>query len=332
MSKSKSPPAIETINVKELHVQEGYNVRSEKEVKANAAEIAAAWKAQGGQDATEPMQYIERGGKKYTRSHARLQAAKELGYKTVFAVKAERDWLSDQVHLVTGNEGHPLNQIQQGAVYVRLRDGVNTGEVGSEVIAPMNAKSIAALVGKSPVHVGNCIAIVESPKPIAELIVAGKVSANAVILAGKGSTEAQSIKVVLAAVDEAEKEGKGIATEKHVKAVKPAIVAPKPPKLKAAAPQAPADQTGDEESLLPKKNKAAPEPASGIEAIQGDDKKQEAHEEPELIPASKTASKKTLKAELVTILDVWSTKFDVPLEDEAIDGLIDAIIAANFPF
>jgi ParB-like chromosome segregation protein Spo0J len=251
-TKNKTPetPFIEWLDIKSLTVEDGYNVRTAAELKSNAAKLAKMMEATGGFDVTHPIQYVERDGKKFTRSHTRLAAAIINGYKKVPCVKASRDKISDQLHLVSGNAANPLNQIQQGIVFARLRDGEKAEDckAGEEVRAPMTPKEISKAIGKSIQHVNNCLAIFDAPDDIKPFLMEGKISANAFTLASSGVTSKRKVLEILrATIANAKEDGKETATEKHVRAVKSQFVEPKP--LKAA--KTTASKSGDAASKSP---------------------------------------------------------------------------------
>lgn len=328
---------IQLIKIKDLLVEEGYNVRSDAETNRNAKDIAAAWSANGGQDPSEPIPFVMKDGKKYTRGHARREAAIINGYKEVYAVEAQRDWLSDQVHLVTGNEAHPLSPYQQGAVYVRMRDGKEAKKVGEESYAPMKVGDIAAAVGKTTVHIANCILIHESPEEIGEMILAGKIGANAIVLAYSGErggdrlSDVTAIKIIKAAYKLAAEQGKEMATDKHVREVKPQFVVKK---LKASSSPAAS-------------SKSTTPPAQSIASIAGDESSEQrasesesesssnsapAAQSPDLPMQEKLSAKKVLEAKYSAVIEEWATARKIVLEFPDVDALVVALCAVNLPF
>lgn len=169
-----------------------------------------------------------------------------------------------QINHVTSNSGAPLTQLEQGRVYVKLRDmgtdptALGVGEELRE--KPYSLAEIAAEVGYSTEHVRTCILIAESPKDIAALLESGKVSANAIIEVSKATKDLKVQREVLAAAI-VNANGK-IATDKHVKAVKDAIVPVVLRQSKAAK------KTDDRSSSDPEKgdSESAPKPSAKTSA------------------------------------------------------------------
>jgi hypothetical protein len=240
-------PKIETIPIESLEVEEGFNVRTEKEVRENAKELAKDMQAHGGFDASAPITYVQRGKEKIVRSgHTRLAAAKSLGFTDVYAVKVEDEYLASLVNLITSNNGHPVSRKQQGSVYARLRDGVLEDEsetirrtkVGEEpspeyIHQPMAEKDIAASFHRSGEHIRQCIAIHEAPEEIAEMLESDQISANIFVTAMQWAKQdsAKAKKILKRAIAVAKDEGSETATKKHLDSIKSEFV-----ELKAAAP------------------------------------------------------------------------------------------------
>lgn len=233
---------IESIPVSELLVEDGYNVRSPAEVKANAKDIASLMEHRS-DDATDPLfrvRYVERDGKKYTRSHATLDAAKSRGWKRVNAECVTREYVDDTLDLViSNNSGHPLPREQQGKAYARLHYGVKesdedcfkrtlVGEVPSPnyIHEPMDVVEIAKIMRCSRQHIDDCITMFEAPPEIAALVGDGKLSRNVYLLADKlvnkhhDGKKGKLMEVVRASIANAREDGKETATPKHFEAIK----------------------------------------------------------------------------------------------------------------
>jgi len=235
-----------------LSIQPDYNIRTDSDVKHNAKEVAQAMEAQGDKPELFPVRFVTIDGQKYTRNHATLLAAQLRGWKEIYAAKApfEAGTIADELDLVfSNNGGHPLNRVQQGKIYARLRDGIQEDQseaiknagVGEEVPVkwlrePMTEQQIgdACKPRYSSEHIRQCIAIYESSPEVAALIEEDKVALNIVVRAAqlaKGD-DAKQLKILRKAISAAKDDGKDKATQKHLDAIKDEFTAPK--KLVAA--------------------------------------------------------------------------------------------------
>lgn len=95
----------------------------------------------------------------------------------------------------------------------------------------LSEAEVAKKIGKSVVHVKNCLKLLSSTPEVQQLVAEGKVAATTAIGTIK-SNPAQAEEILREAVVQAESEGKSKATAKHVKKTQEegAIAAPKPAK------------------------------------------------------------------------------------------------------
>lgn len=346
--KEQAQPVIESLKVSDLTVEPGFNVRSEKQFKANVKELSALVGANGFIDASiHVVQYVERGGKKLIRGgHTLHAAAQELGMLVVPAIKVEFDSVQEQLNLVTSNTGHPLSPFEQGTVYIRLRDGESAEgkEPGDTVREPMTAKAIALAVGLTERRVLDCMAIREASPEIGELIEAGAVSANVVTRINQlDKSDTKRLQIIKAAINHAKDEGRDCATKQDLDAIKGQYVTPK--KLKAA-------KTGDSAPTNAAPSIPASEPEDHSEASGGVEQPDDRHEERgesqssnespgdkgelNLEPASakkvEKAHSKDWREKMISILNDWGDECTVTFGDGDLDNLLDKIEAANLPF
>lgn len=108
--------------------------------------------------------------------HRRFEAAKYartyLGWDGKVPVLTESKNITDIercLNLVIYNDGKPLTVLEQAYVYRRLYD------------AGMSATGIAEKVGKSNVHIADCIMLSQAPESLLDEIKAGTVSASLAI-------------------------------------------------------------------------------------------------------------------------------------------------------
>lgn len=238
------------IDITKITVEPGYNiVRTDKEVHANAIEVAEFMEASGDSPELYPIKYVKGpNGELFTRNHATLKAAEMRGWKQIVAVESPHKHGSTEDYLdllFSNNAGHPINRVSQGRLYKQLRDGIKaedwTEESPNWIKEPMTEKEIGE-AGKptdySAEHVRQCIVLADSSPDVQLLLESDKVGANIVITAlqwAKGD-EAKQLKILRAAVRQAESEGVSKATKRHLDAIKSDFV-----QLKAAGP------TGDSE-------------------------------------------------------------------------------------
>lgn len=311
----------ELIPTKDIHFQDGYNIiRTAAEFKANSADVEKQMENLGDSPEAFPIQYVEIDGKKYTRNHSTLQAALTRGWKKVYAMPSPHAPGSKEDYLdliLSNNRAHPVSRTKQGEVYKYLRDGEGPGEeeiadakVGEEPKnkrEPMTLQEIADACKPvySAQHIGHCLLLVDSSEEVRELIESRRetcpIADNVVIKAAQWSKDKKSdevdekkqLRIIKAAVRQADAEDAKKVTEKHLNAVKSEFV-----KLKAEAP------AGEETEETPKK--ASSSPATGPEDAGKDDTAElpsgdnAGEPEPELFPQATAilteGSKKNEKA------------------------------------
>jgi hypothetical protein len=354
--KTDQPPIIELLATKDLLVEEGFNVRSPRDFKANTIELTALVEANGGKidPSIHVVQYVEREGKKLIRGGHTLHAvATALGIKTIPAIKTEMDGVQELVNLVTSNAGHPLSPLEQGEVYKRLVAGGNAEDtpVGQEIRAPMIHAEIARAVGYTASHVQQCICVAESIPEIRELILDGSVSPNVVRDANRQiETDSKRLACINAAIKLAKSEDKETATLKHYEAVKAGYVKPK--KLKAVStseqtpatpsdapsgasmPEAQEKPAGGQSEEDSADSEAQPEPDQPDEAPVGQtnvgavmpelDLSSPETEKP--APALKPKEVKKLDAAIRAEIAATSDRMDLGLDDTDIDAMADNIM------
>lgn len=239
--------------IEKFSVEPGYNdlARTEKEVHANALEVAESMEAQGDNPELYPIKYAKGDdGEYFTRNHATLKAAQMRNKATngekwthLVAIESphERGSAADLLDLIhSNNQGHPLDRIAQGRIYNALAAGVahpdSTAEAPKWIREPMSNKEIGEACKPTDYtaeHVNQCRVLADSSPEIQLLLENEKVSANIVITAkqlAKGD-EAKQLKILKRAITYASEQGDDKATKKHFDAIKPEFVT-----LKAAAP------------------------------------------------------------------------------------------------
>lgn len=345
MSKSTQPPEIELLKLSELTVDLIYSGRTEKEITANAKELAPLMAAFGSWDTSQPGAYFEQDGNKVLcAGFTRVEASKLNGYKVGAFVKRDGDDIAHLLSCITTNAGKPISSLAQGARYASLRDGVLADDF-AEAIAdpkkpehwkrqPMTVGDIAERIGKTSARVSQCINIFEAPPEVAEMIEVGKISdtvyqdARSVANKHHDGSDAKVVAMCKRAYSFAKTEGKESATRQHFAAIKGEFV-----KQKAVSKEQPADNGQPEQQ-----NESAGD--SGARNEQSDER-DEPEQEPELeLPVSTPAPKaptqketKTIRASALTIILETDAEIDDDLATRIVDRLIDAgLLAAHLPF
>lgn len=345
-------PAIEEIKLSSLEIDYTLAGRSEKEVKANAKELAPMLVT--GWSPSQPGEYFERGGKKhlaagFTRTAAALMNDHKIGYFVrVPDIASELRWTA-----IRTNSGKPNSQFEQGRIYAAARDGSKPEyvEVSAEVLAPMKQAEIAKAVGKTPQWINQCIGIFESPEELHPFIENGQVSANVIKRASElvKHDEKKLIRAVKMIVKHAEGEGKATATMKDLEVCRPDFAPLKAAKVeKPANAEKPADCANDPkndekpDSGEPDGESEASDEAGYHEVVDAASSQPSA--QPELFAKSehqpsKKASKKTVDAvrgEIKTLIEQWmDDTSNSPTEEEVsqlLDALTDYVTKANAPF
>ncbi len=330
--------------IESILVQEGYNIRPDAEVKANAKEVAATMEARGDIPELFPITYVVNGNKKFTRNHATLLAAQMRGWKEVYAANAPWKFnsVTDIADLVLSNNGgHPIGRESQGKIYADLRDGVLEPEadtlkrtkVGEEPIPqyerdPMPENDIAKLFGKSPEHIRQCIAIHEAPESVKPYLDDDSISHNAFIAAKNlvskhhDGKESKLLQVVKRTVAAAKEDGKDKATPKHFDSIKAEFI---PEKKLVAAPVEEITDTAPAASAAPES------PAAESEAPTNSNAPETKSDAPALFD-TKTESKAkkpdaSRRKSLETLLLECSDEFCWSASDEDISATADKLEA-----
>lgn len=337
------------IDTNKLHFQDGYNIiRSPKEFKDNAADVEKQMEQMGDEPASFPVNYVVIDGTFYTRNHATLQAALNRNWPKVYAMESAHapGSTADILDLIlSNNRSHPVSRAKQGEVYKMLRDGEGPGpeEIAAAPVGeepknkrdPMTPKEIAAACNPvySEMQISHCITLAESSPEIQELMETDQVSANIVIKAAQWSVpkkgeepdEKKQLRILKAAIRQADAEGAKKATQKHMDAIKSEFVklkADKPTEpegklARASAPSIPSTWSDDEN-----KGDTAPELPAGNE------------EEQELFTHSvevttEGSDKNTkLRAAWTTILMDSENMEDTVLDPETVEAIVEKLHAA----
>jgi hypothetical protein len=365
---------VELLSISALEVEPDYNVRTPAELKANAKEIAERMELLK-DDITLPqfrIQYVERDGKKYTRSHGTLEAAKLRGWKKVNAEKIELPtFADDHLHLIVSNNGgHPLSRKQQGAVFARLRDGLletleaatERAKVGEEIVQNvivegMKSQDIAEKFGCSRQHVDDCLAILEAPEEIGEMIDDGRLSGNVFLSANKlvnkhhDGKKSKLAEICRASIKAAKDDGKDRATLAHFDAVKSDFIP-----LKAATTSTGKDGETCASSHSPQETKSnsradsgasegadssnpSPAPETQPELVSTEtveiptDSSQMTEAEEKLFSGSVPKKYAAQFAKTCKLIDRWAELFGEAFSDDERDRLASAVVlSADVPF
>lgn len=138
--------------------------------------------------------------------HRRFRAIRSLiergeEFPRVRAFIAPKDYNEDDVLLdmIVMNDGKPLNNYEQGLVYVLL---------GNRGFSP---KEISQRVGKSIPHIHNCTKMAKLPKSIQNEIATGNLSGlTATEIYENSSSEEEAVAIVKDSVEKAKAEGKKV--------------------------------------------------------------------------------------------------------------------------
>lgn len=336
----KQAPLIESLKFSELVIDPLYSGRDEKEIKANAKELAPLLAS--GWDAAQPGQYfIGADGKKHlVAGFTRVTAAELLGMKSGYFVQAEGDEVHHLTACIRTNAGKPISRKAQGERYIALRDGVVADDFFGAVAdpkndadwkrKPMSAKEISELpgVGKTPEHILQCILVAEDEVYAAH---EDEISANAFIAARNlvnkhhDGSDAKLEKIIKAAVKVASDEGKEKATPKHFDAVKSDFI---PEKKLVAAPVTDSDSNTDTAPATEQADNAPESPAVTSQT----ESQPDATEQTETIfrnagETPKPKSNHKLRKALETLLLECSEEYSWSATDEDISGAADKIEA-----
>jgi len=327
---TKQTPQIELIPFKDLHIDTLYSGRDEKEIKANAKELAPS--LSGGWDSAQPGQYfVGADGKKYlVAGFTRVEAARLNELKSGYFIKSEGDEIHHLTSCLRTNSGKPLSRKAQGERYISLRNGLVADDFKGATAdpkndadwkrKPMTLEEIAALpgVGKTAEHIKQCILVAEDPlfEQYEE-----KISVNAFIAASNlaskhyGGSEAKLEKIVKAAIHNAESAGRDFATPKHFDAIKHDFI----PEKKLVA--APVEQDSKPNSA-PESPKDDPQPETNTDTPEP---------EPTLISHDSPVKPKDARTALITIIANWCDETANVLGEDEIEALADKIIDAKLP-
>lgn len=232
----KEVPAPVQLKLSELVIDTKYSGRSEKEIKANAKELAKEMEAYGEWDYKQPGQvFRDSDGKLHLRAgFTRVEASEIAGFKTGWFFELDKtDELENRLACITTNGGKSISRLEQGKLFKSLEAGVIADNFNGTVadpskkehwkIQPMTDKEISQRIGKTSEHVRQCKIIADSSPEIAELVEADAVSHNIVVTAyawAKGKPE-RALKILKAAIREA---GGEKATKKDMDVIKSQFV------------------------------------------------------------------------------------------------------------
>lgn len=193
----------------EIQIKEGFNIRTDYgDIKLLAASIEA-------EGIKVPLIGHKENGKFIpTDGHRRFQAVqylqsqdKCLDIEIPFCVQP-KDYTDQQrtLDLLILNDGKKLTLLEEGLLFFRLKEDfeLNNTEIGNKV-------------GKSSMHVSNCLLLLEAPQELIEYIEQQQLSATTVIDQLRKDKDGQ---VTLDKIQQAieDNEGKTI-TKKHIKEV-----------------------------------------------------------------------------------------------------------------
>ena len=211
-SEHRRSDAMSFIAPEELVVIDGFNVRVHDEsYQAHIRELADSMKADGFKIDKPITCYVRRAGDGtdqicVTDGHSRLQAVllanSELGQGAridtvpVILLSKTVNMADLTVDLVRSNSGRPLSPYEISIVVKRL------------VNMEFEEKEIAGKLGFTGQYVGDLILLAAAPKPLANLIVTGLVSASTAIEALKKHGPAKATELLKAAAEKAQSEGK----------------------------------------------------------------------------------------------------------------------------
>lgn len=194
----------------DIKVEEGYNVRLGYDPDA-LAEIKRSI-IENGPDSIQPITVELMDGTPYVRAgHTRLTAAMELiaeGHDVPFlkAMPQRFDKIGRIVDILASNNNIALNQVEQGLVFVKLRE------------QGLKLEKISQKTGKSIPHVSNCIMLAEAPEEAKMLVAVGKMSSSSLLdLIRKHKKAEVIVEKAKQAVEKAEAQGKKKATSKTMK-------------------------------------------------------------------------------------------------------------------
>lgn len=340
------------IATNKLHFQDGYNIiRTPKEAKENAADVEKQMEQMGDVPEMFPVNFVTIDNKLFTRNHSTLQAALNRNWPKVYAMESphEAGSTADILDLIlSNNRSHPVSRAKQGEVYKMLRDGegpgpeeiaaCKTGEEPANKRDPMTLEEIAAACQPvySAAHIGHCITLAESSPEIQELMEQDLVSAGIVIKAAQWSKDkktedvnpAKQLRILKAAIRQADDEGAKRATQKHIDAVKSQFVT-----LKAAG----GDEKKDAKKGANGSTEASSSPATGLEDERKDDTAElPSGQEPENelfehaadVTTEGTDKNTKLRAAWKTILMEPDNLEETTLDEDTVDALVEKLHAA----
>lgn len=302
-----TPATIEWLDPKKLTTEKGFNFRVGKSFSDNVEKLCRQIKAVGGIDPSiHCVQYERRGKEKLIRGgHTLCASAIRLKLKLVPCIETVMTAVQAQVNLIASNSATPPSHWEQGEVYRRLRDG----DEGFK-LKPLKITEIAEKVGYSTHHIQNCLMVRESSPEVQEMIISGKVSANAVVMAKKGVTDQTVLLAILqSAYAAAQLAGKSSATEKFVNEVKGRFVS-----------------SGENGAKRSPRAKVTPTPAASIASLggagtSGGNGHKPAPSSPKKNPSEMTEREK----EITEIVVQWSDDRSIVLDDEDIRILVERI-------
>lgn len=222
-------PAILSIPLKELVIDETLSGRTRKEISDNAKALAPKMEAFSEWDATQPGAIFKRDGKNHlARGFTRVAASEIAGIKTGWFMEVPDDIASLRTEAIRSNTGKPITAREQGRIYAAMRDGnAETAKKGDVILAPMKLQEISDAIGYSVQWIAACIGIYEETPEIAALIEADEVTSGAITRArqiakneDKTPDDAGRLKLLKAAIKNAKDDGRPRAAEDDVNAVR----------------------------------------------------------------------------------------------------------------
>jgi ParB/RepB/Spo0J family partition protein len=192
-----------------VQIEDGYNVRESYNRQA-VDEIKNSIKINGIETLPHGSVEYKDGTPVLRAGHTRLLALRELaqeGMEGLYfpAVPVKMNQERRILDLLFSNNNTPLNQVEQGAVFVRLRDEMK-----------LSAAQISEKTGKTVGHISNCIFLYESPEDIKKEIVSGKISASLVLEMSRANKGEKLVNQVRQAVEKASESGQNKVTKKVI--------------------------------------------------------------------------------------------------------------------
>jgi hypothetical protein len=339
MSTKTEPPQVTYLKFSELVVDTALSGRQEKEIKANAKELAPIMEAKGEWDAMQPGQFfIGEDGKKYLcAGFTRMYAAESLGWKGGYFFDNKDTPVARRYLCILTNAGKAVSLFEQGRIFAQDYNGVVADDFAGALadkknpkdwkIQPATLDEIGVRVGKTGEHIRKCILIFESEPEIAELLLADKISAKIIPTAAawaKGD-DAKQLRILKAAIRAA---GDEKATSKHMEIIKPDFV-----KLKAKTGEKEDKGSGGDPTEREDKGSGGDPTEREDKGSGGDPTERELNIGAPAPSSSKPPTQKetkTIRESVIAIIAKYDSETGLnSMSDEDLGGTADALIGAG---